>query len=265
MNFIRDTVSAEGMSMEYIKFGTGDKALVILPGLSVQSVLLYSQSIVNHYKLFTKDFTVYVFDRRTKLPPVYSVRDMAYDTLAAIRKLGLDTISLFGASQGGMMAMALTAAAGELVSRLVLASTAVRADEESLAVIEEWISFAAKKDSRGLYLSMGEKIYPHDFFQHNRAVFSQLAQSVTNEEMERFVILASSIRDCDMREDVAGISCPVFIARDDSDKVFGDSAGAEMADCFSGRAETKIYKGFGHAMYDTAPDYMDMVYGFLTK
>ena len=58
MDFLIDKVSLNGFSMEYLKFGNGRKNLVILPGLSVQSVLLYSSSVVKQYERFTKDFTV---------------------------------------------------------------------------------------------------------------------------------------------------------------------------------------------------------------
>ncbi len=54
----------ENFSMDYIRFGSGRKTLVILPGLSVQSVIPAAADIEKQYDLFKKDYTVYLFDRR---------------------------------------------------------------------------------------------------------------------------------------------------------------------------------------------------------
>ncbi|HAQ62906.1 MAG TPA: alpha/beta hydrolase, partial [Ruminococcaceae bacterium] len=75
--------SNEKFEMQYIKFGQGKKTLVILPGLSVQSVIPAAAAIEKQYEIFKNDFTVYLFDRRQNLPEVYSVYDMADDTAEA--------------------------------------------------------------------------------------------------------------------------------------------------------------------------------------
>ena len=146
MDFLIDKVSLNGFSMEYLKFGNGRKNLVILPGLSVQSVLLYSSSVVKQYERFTKDFTVYLFDRRINLPQEYSVSDMADDTAQAVKYLGLKNIYLFGASQGGMIAMDIAIKNVGLVEKLVLASTAMHMDEKSVSIVDDWIKLAENHD-----------------------------------------------------------------------------------------------------------------------
>jgi len=56
-----------------------------------------------------KGYRVYVFDRRKDMPAGYTVRRMAEDTLAVMRSLGIFRADLFGASQGGMIALAMAA------------------------------------------------------------------------------------------------------------------------------------------------------------
>ena len=46
-------------------------------------------SIEEAYSLFKGEFTTYVFDRKRQVPEDYSVYDMADDTAAAMKKLGL--------------------------------------------------------------------------------------------------------------------------------------------------------------------------------
>ena len=83
--------------MNYIKFGTGDKILVMLPGLSVKSVLLMGDAVKNAFRAYDKDYTIYLIDRREDVPPVYTVADMARDTAEKMKELGLEDVCLFGA------------------------------------------------------------------------------------------------------------------------------------------------------------------------
>ena len=109
MEYSLGEVRTKGFTMEYMKFGSGGGTLVILPGLSLTRVLLAAPAVVRRYELFAEDFTVYVFERRSDLPKTYSVEDMARDTADAMESLGLSGVNLFGASQGGMIAMLIAA------------------------------------------------------------------------------------------------------------------------------------------------------------
>ena len=123
MSEIVKTITTNEFTMDYVSFGKGERALIIIPGLSVQSVMGSADAIAQAYDLLTEDFTLYVFDRRKDLPSSYSVQDMARDTAAAIKELGLNEVSIFGASQGGMIAMLIAIDNPGLVSKLFLGST----------------------------------------------------------------------------------------------------------------------------------------------
>ena len=110
--------------MEYFKFGKGEEPLMILPGLSVQSVMGFASAMEEAYQVLTEDYILYLIDRRKDLPEVYSVHDMAEDTAEALKALGLDEVNLFGASQGGMMAMDMAISHPEMVKALILGSIA---------------------------------------------------------------------------------------------------------------------------------------------
>ena len=253
--------------MEYLKFGEGEKTLVIIPGLSVQSVIPLGSAIEKQYSVFKDDFTVYLFDRRKNLPPAYSVSDMADDTAKAIKELGLSDVCLFGTSQGGMILMILAARCPELVARLALGSTACRETEEIRNAVCEWISFAEKGEREKLYLSFGEKLYSPETFSAFRETLIKMSETVEDNDLKRFIILANALYGLDFRESLRKISCPVLALNDESDKVLGADAASEIAkqmknnECF----ESYIYSGFGHAVYDTAPDFTSRLYDFFTK
>ena len=124
-----ETVKTDRFSMEYFCFGKGKQALVILPGLSIQSVMGAADAIAAAYQSLEDRFTIYVFDRRSNIPPVYSVRDMAQDTAEAFQILGLKNVCLFGASQGGMIGLVLAIEHPELIRKMVLGSTSAHVQE----------------------------------------------------------------------------------------------------------------------------------------
>ena len=65
------TVKTETFSMRYFRFGSGEKTFVMLPGLSVASVMNDAQLVADSYTQFADGYTVYCFDRREELPPDY--------------------------------------------------------------------------------------------------------------------------------------------------------------------------------------------------
>lgn len=262
-----ESVVFDDHEMKYIKFGKGEKTLVIIPGLSVQSVLSAAAAIEKQYEIFSGDFTVYLFDRRSDLPKKYTVYDIAGDTVKVMNALKMNGVYLFGASQGGMVAQMIAAEHPELIRKLALGSTTLNVSDARFSVIDGWVKLAKEKKTEELFLSFGEKIYPAAVFSMYRDVFVGMAKSVTDADLDRFVILAEGIRGFDAKDLIGKIKCPVFAVGDDTDAVLGADATAEIAEALKGRADAEIlmYSSFGHAVYDTAPDFPKKLYGFFMK
>lgn len=251
--------------MDYFRFGQGGRVLVVLPGLSVDSVMKYAGAVADAYAPMARDFTVCVFDRRKELPPSYTIGEMAEDTAAAVRALGLDRVCLFGASQGGMIAMALAAAHPDLACRLVLGSTSARVTDEQYRVIGNWARLAKERKAKDLYLAFGEAVWPPAVFERSRDLLAAGAEGVTGADLDRFVILAESIRGLDLTGCLARIACPVLVLGSLDDRVLGADASRFIAERLAGRPgrELYLYDGYGHAAYDFAPDYKKRMLRFL--
>ena len=263
----KGVVSVNGFEMEYGKFGSGDKVFVIIPGLSVQSVLGAVEAVESAYSLMKDGFTAYVFDRRKVIPDDYSIYDMADDTVAAIEELGLEDIYLFGASQGGMIAMTIAIKYQKLVKKLVLGSTSAHVSEDQQDEINKWIELAVKKDRHGLYQEFGKQVYPAEVYEQNKGYFDEVAETVTDEELEKFVILAKSIIDFDVSDRISEIDCPVLALGVFEDPVLDSDATMEIAERLDFRPDFALfmYIGYGHAAFDTAPDYKQRIYDFYMK
>lgn len=260
-------MKTDRFSMEYFRFGKGSRPLVILPGLSVRSVLVDAKVIADQYSDMAEDFSIYVLDRRLDMPEKYGVRDMARDTAEAMEALELKDVCLFGASQGGMMAMLIAAEHPELVSKLAVGSSSACVTEEQYRGLEEWVDLAKKKDAKALYMSFGDKIYPPEVFEQYRPVFMIAAQMATEKDLERFVTLAEGTKGFDILEDIKRIKCPVLITGSLDDAVLGPDSAPQIAEALKGvtDAELYMYDGYGHDSFDTAPDYRDRLTEFFLR
>ena len=267
MNARIETVKTSRFSMDFFRFGAGEKTLVILPGLSVQSVMGAADAIAQAYQSLTDRFTIYVFDRRSDLPETYSIREMARDTVEAMKALGLKKVCLFGASQGGMMALVIAIEFPELVARMVLGSSSAHVREEQYRVIENWIRLAKAGDREGLYLSFGRELYPPAMFEQYREILLAAADTVSEEELARFVILAEGTKDFDVVNELWKIQCPVLAIGVFEDSVLDSDATMEIAEKLDDSPNFRLYMytGYGHAAFDTAPDYRQRILRFFEK
>jgi len=192
---------------------------------------------------------------------------MARDTAEAMKALGLKDTYLFGASQGGMMALVIAIEYPALVKKLVLGSTSAHVQPEQFQVIERWIALAEESDPVGLYLAFGEEIYPPAVFEQFHDALIAAGESVTEEELRRFITLAKGIEGFDVSDRVAEISCPVLAIGVYEDAVLDSDATMEIAEKLDPRPDFRLYlyMGYGHAAFDTAPDYRDRMRKFFEE
>ena len=261
------TVRTDRFSMDYFQFGRGEQILVILPGLSVQSVMGAADAIAAAYRPLEDRFTIYVFDRRSDIPPRYPVREMARDTAEAFKALGLQNVCVFGASQGGMIALVMAIEYPELIRKMVLGSTSAHVREAQFRILERWAELARKKDSVGLYLEFGKEIYPPEVYEQYRETLISAARTVTDADLERFIIFVEGTRDFNVVDELDKISCPVMAVGVYEDSVLDSDATMEIAEKLDDHADFRLYMyvGYGHAAFDTAPDYRERLLRFFTS
>ncbi|WP_196808738.1 alpha/beta fold hydrolase [Butyrivibrio sp. AC2005] len=257
-------VKTKDFEMDYCKFGHGDKIFVILPGLTVQSVMGAADAIEGSYNTKADEYTTYVFDRIKVVPEGYAIEDMARDTADAMKELGLKDVYMFGASQGGMIAMVIAMEYPELVKKLALGSTSSHLQPQQQAVFDKWISLAEAKDAQGLYQEFGKEIYPENVYEQFKDYFNDVSKTVTDAELKKFVILAKSIKKINVTDGLKKINCPVLALGVYEDAVLDSDATMEIAEELDYRPDFKLYMyiGYGHAAFDTAPDYRKRVFEF---
>ena len=73
--------------MDYLRFGGGSEPLVILLGLSMQSVMGAADAVEEAYAPLAGDFTIYLLDQRKNLPNRFSPGKGAVDSTPACSRL----------------------------------------------------------------------------------------------------------------------------------------------------------------------------------
>lgn len=260
-----DEIKTPSFTMKYFRFGTGPKTLVIIPGISIQSVMNFAEAVKESYKLLTKDFTLYLFDRREDMPSKYSVSEMAKDTAEAMKALKLHDVRIFGASQGGMIAMKIAIEQPELVHSMILGSVFHRiTSEDFTAIFEGWLQLAKSGNAEALYLSLGKAIYTPSVYEASKGAMIEAAKTVTERDMNRFAIMTEGIKNFDLTDDLKKIRCPVLLIASKTDEIFGIEPSVEIKNKLGGEAEIFVYDSYGHAAYDTAPDYREHMLKFFS-
>lgn len=253
------TIKANNNEIDYFCFGNGDRNMVIIPGLSLKSVMLSSDAIAYAYSIFNDEYKVFVFDRAKNISNGCTIKNMADDIAVAMKELCIDSAYIFGASQGGMIAQLLAQDYPELVSKMVIGSSASRVNDESAELIKKWISYARKRDAVALNHSIFTSLYSQELLDSIGDALATMKQDGTDEEMERFVHLAGACIGFDNYDNLVKIKCPVLTIGAKNDKVLGGNASIEMAEKLN--QELFMYNG-NHAIYDEAPDYKQRIYNF---
>lgn len=252
--------------MDYVSFGYGSKTLVLLPGLSDGLVTVKGKALLlaKPYRIFFKNYTVYMFSRKNKMPEGYSIRDMAADQARVLQKLGITKACVMGVSQGGMIAQYMATDYPEMIEKLVIAVSAPKVNEVIQDCVGRWIKFAEQGDHKSLMVDIAEKGYSEKYLKKYRTLYPILGKIGRTENYNRFFINANAILGFDAYEELDKIACPTYIIGGNEDKTVGVKASYEMKDKIKD-SELYIYKGLGHAAYDEAKDFNGRIYEFLLK
>lgn len=257
------TLKMDNTCLDCVRFGNGKKTLVLLPGLSFQGVRGAAVMLAFMYRIFTKEYTVYVLDKKADIPAGYTIRDMADDVAYAMKRLYLQNADVFGVSQGGMIAQYLAIDHPHLVHKLVLGVTASRCNEVMEKVIHDWIQMAEADDCGAIVTDMYVKMYSDAYSRKYRWVYPVLTRIVKLKDLNRFTTLARTCLTCESYPELHKIICPVFVIGGQQDRIVTGQASQEIADVLE--CEIYMYEDLGHAAYEEAPDYNERILEFLKK
>ena len=249
---------------EYIRFGRGNRTLIILPGLGdgLKTVGGTAVPMAVMYRMFAKDFTVYMFSRREDLPVAHTTRDMACDLKDAMDALGIEKADILGVSMGGMIAQWLAIDFPERVGKLILTVTAARPNGVLEESIKEWMEQARAGEHGALMDSNLKRIYSEKYYRQNKWMIPLLGVLTRPKSYQRFLTLAEACLNHDAYTELGKIKAPTFVIGGGKDQAIGPDAAGELAEKIT-NATLKIYPQWGHGLYEEAKDFNNIVLEFL--
>ena len=256
----------DGTTMEYIRFGSGKRILVMLPGLGdgLRSMKGTALPMAMMYRLFAKAFTVYVFGRKTLIPQGYTTRDMAEDVVKAMEQLAIPCADILGVSMGGMIAQYLAVDYPERVGKLILTVTSARPNPILIESIEAWTACAKADDHTALMDSNLRRIYSEDYYRKNRWMVPILGKLTKPKSYDRFLRQADACLTHDAYEKLPEIKAETLVIGGEKDRALGGKPSEEIAARIPD-ARLYMYAQWGHGLYEEAKDFNQRVYDFLAK
>ena len=250
--------------MDYIRFGTGERILVMLPGLGdgLRSVKGTALPMAFLYRTFAKAFTVYAFSRKNTLHQGYTTREMAEDQAQAMEQLGISKADVLGVSMGGMIAQHLAIDYPEKVNKLILTVTSARPNPILRSSIGEWVSCAKRGDHTALMASNVRRIYSEEYCRKNQWLIPIMGKLTKPKSYDRFFIQADACLKHNAYESLHRIQAPTLVIGGEKDNALGGGASHEIAAQIPG-AELRMYEQWGHGLYEEARDYNRIVLSFL--
>ena len=249
--------------MDYIRFGSGKRVLLMLPGVGdgLTTVKGLAVPFALMYRALAKDFTVYVFSRRVHLSQHMTTREMAEDVNEAMEKLGLAGAAVVGVSQGGMIAQWLAVDHPDKVGKLVLTVTLSRPNDTVREAVALWSDMARRGDYKGIMLDTAERSYTPRRFRRARLTYALMGNYGRPKSFERFLIQAESCLTHDAYDELGRIACPTLVIGGTEDKIVTGAASEEIAAQIPG-SELYMYEGLSHGLYEEAPDFLKRVADF---
>ena len=265
-NAKNDSIEIEDTSVDYISFGKGKKNLILIPGLGegLKTMKGMAKPFAIMYKKFAKDYKVYVFSRRNKLPEGFSTEDMANDLIRHMNTLGIEKADIVGVSQGGMIAEYIAINAPEKVNKLVLVVTVARANELMIESAKDWLEKAYKNDYKGIMIDIAERGYTEKYLKKTRKYYNLLAVMGKNVKFDRFIVEANACINHNAYDKLNKIKCPTLIIGAKEDKVLGIVGSEELAEKIKD-SEIYVYEDYSHGVYEEAKDFNSRVLEFLRK
>lgn len=252
--------------MDYVRFGTGEKILVMLPGLGdgLRSMKGTALPVAFLYRTLAKDYTVYAFSRKNRLPEGYTTRNMAADQAKAMEMLGIRKADVFGVSMGGMIAQHLAVDHPERMGKLVLVVTSARPNPILTESVTEWIDQARRGDHTALMDSNVRRIYSDAYYRRNKWLVPIMGKITRPKSYERFLVQANACLTHDAYDRLNRIKAPTLVIGGEQDHTLGGGSSKEIAASILG-AQLHMYLQWGHGLYEEEKGFFDFVLSYLKE
>ncbi len=256
-NLLRE-VLFDGQIRRYVCFGKGNKTLIILPGLSLKSVLPMGDAISNQYSVFTDAYTVYLVEPPELIEDDFKVHNLSESINRFIETLDLKNVSLYGVSLGGMIALDLALSHPNNVEKIMLVSSTYSSTANSKEIMEKWCVMAQEKNMESLVEDFVDKVYTPAYKRNNLNMLFSYFSDLSDKQYHDFYVLAKAAIDFDIYDRISEIKTESFVMGSKKDGIFAYDVQLDMANKL--HAKNYFFEEGAHSIYDEEPGFMTKAY-----
>ena len=110
---------------------------------------------------------------------------------------------------------------------------------------------------------MASDIYSEKTLKQFWEIILNMNKDVSDEELQKFIILAESIKYFNIEDKLQNIKCKTLAISSKKDKIFWKEWAEIIAEKTNGKLY--IYEDYSHAVYDEAPDFRTKMLEFLKE
>lgn len=255
-NSALQTVKIKDYTLDYLKFGNGEKSLIMIPGLAVIKVTAQSERRAKMAGPFLDEYTVYFPDRRPNLRTGATVKDMADDIADFMDALNIKSAVVDGFSQGGMIAQYLALNYPEKVEKLVLTVTLSRPNE-TIKKAGDWVELIYAGEVAKMLELVRSQCFSDEYYEKIANTPVAVPGKEHLRSADQYEICAKACLTCNSYDRLSEIKCPVLVVGGEKDCVVSGEASHEIAEKLN--CDLYMYENMGHGLYEEDPDYCNKI------
>lgn len=178
-----------------------------------------------------------------------------------MNELALKDIYLYGVSMGGMISQLIAINHPELIKKLVLTSSCSNFNENNFI---DWINLAQENKIEELVDCFCKLVYSNVTYKAIEPTLKDYASSVSEKEIDNFIIYARAVANCNISNDICKINIPVLILGSLKDKIISKEDLLFLNENIV-NSEIYLYDDYSHAVYDEAVDIKERILDFFNK
>ena len=262
MNEIK-TIKKGDANIDYGIIHGGEKAFIMLPGISLTSILNNIDAIEVAYQEILKEYTIYVFDHAMPENDDFSFDERIDYLIYAIEEIGIKKACIYGVSIGGMISLILSYKKPELIEKMVIVASAAKTNVERLKVLKQWEETSNNYDIEVLNRDFFTTMFTSDYVSKNKQSLDMFIHNGSKHECECFSRVIRTMYNFNILDNIKNVNIPTFVIGSELDPIFGRKASEEIAEALG--CDLFIYKGYSHAFYDEAPDFKHKILKWLNN
>jgi pimeloyl-ACP methyl ester carboxylesterase len=243
-----------GGTHPYYRVGSGDRPLVVLPGLSdafqgERPSRLVALALDRYYFRTYDEYAVYVVSRPRHLPDGQTTREMADAYATVLDRIG--PAPVVGISLGGLVAQHLAVDHPEVVDRLVLAVSAARLGDDGRRILRRWRDWA----DAGLWFAAMLDSVPVTYNGWRRWLYPPLLRTLGHPmasepaDVDDVVVSCQACVDHDATDRLPDVDVPTLVVGGTDDRLFPPPLLESTAEGIPD-ARIDLFHGGAHGVYE---------------